>query len=346
MSLLTNCHLFTLSLGHFSVDTYARLLPLLWPAYVVIHNLDYGQVSFAAAVYTGAASLSQPFFGWLGDRHGGRWLGALGVAWIAVCATATALAPDFNTILLLVLAAGLGSAAFHPQGAVNTLLLSGRRAGLGMALFMFGGGIGYALGPVLAAYTLASPFGLGGIPWLAAPGLLLAVLLYRLLSAVDRERAQHMMRRAQLVGEQRISYGAALLVILAILARSWLEMGVITYLPLLYLERGMAQTEASQMLFLMIIVEVSVGVLGGAASDRFGHRPVLVASFLLAAPALLGFLALEGLPAVFSLALLGAGIGATVPITTVMGQELLPLAGVAISLLMREARRPAEAVST
>lgn len=336
MSVFFNRHLLSLALAHFATDTYASMLPILWPVFVVAFDLDYAMVGFATACYTVSSSLSQPFFGYLGDRFGSRWLGALGVGWIAVCMTATALAPGYTWLVVLCLMAGLGAAAYHPQGALNTTLISGRQAGLGMALFMVGGGLGYAVGPVVAATAISTPLGLLALPFLAIPGLGLAWWLFRLLGAVDHERARIMVRRVlpEAAGE-RAPIGVFVLVIATILARSWVEMGLITFLPLLYKSRGFDLTLASQLLFVMLVVESASGLLGGAASDRMDSRWVLVLSFALIGPAVLALLYLPGLPPLAVVAVAGLGIGSTVPVTTVMGQALMPRSlGVASGLVM------------
>lgn len=325
MSLLRNRHLLTLALAHFTADTFSNMLPILWPVFVVAFDLDYAAVGFASACYTLAGSLTQPLFGYLGDKYGSRWLGAVGVAWVAVSISATALAPSYGWLVALCLLAGLGSAAYHPQGALNTTLISGRRAGLGMAVFMVGGNLGYALGPLLVAAVLSTALGLGAVPYLAIPGVLLAWWLFRLLGAVDRERAAILVRRvAPVGGARRAPLLAIVLVILAIMVRGWSEMGLVTYLPLLYKERGLPPGLASQVLFVMLVVEAAAGLLGGALSDRIERRWVLTGAFPIVGLAVLGFLFLPGLPPAAALALAGLGIGATVPVTTVMGQELLP----------------------
>ncbi len=335
MSLLKNRHLLTLALAHFTADTYPNMLPLLWPVFTAAFGLDYAMVGLASAAYTVAGSVSQPLFGHLGDRFGSRWLGAVGVGWVAVCISATGLAPNYPWLVALVVLGGLGSAAYHPQGALNTTLISGRRAGLGMAIFMVGGNLGYAVSPLVVAAVLSSPLGLAGVPLLALPGVLLAWWLFRLLGAVDRERARLLVRRVAPAAVGRPPLGAVALVILVIVIRGWAEMGVITYLPLLYQERGLELALASQLLFVMLVVEAAAGLLGGAISDRLERRWVLAGAFLIAGPALLAFLYLPGLSPMVALALVGAGIGATVPVTTVMGQELLPRSlGVASGLVL------------
>jgi FSR family fosmidomycin resistance protein-like MFS transporter len=250
--------------------------------------------------------------------------------------TATALAPGYSWLVGLSLMAGLGAAAYHPQGALNTTLISGQQAGLGMALFMVGGGLGYAVGPVVAATTLATPFGLRALPFLAIPGLAMAWWLFRLLGDVDHERARIMVRRVLPHGTGgRAPIRMFVLVLAAIFMRSWVEMGLITFLPLLYKARGLELTLASQLLFVMLVVESASGLLGGSASDRFDRRWVLALSFLLIGPGILAFLYLPGLPPLAVIAVVGLGIGSTIPVTTVMGQELMPRSlGVASGFVM------------
>lgn len=327
MSLLKNRYLLTLALAHFTADTYSNMLSLLWPVFQAAFRLDYAMVGFASACYTLAGSVSQPFFGYAGEKYGSRWLGAVGVGWVAICVSATALAPSYSWLVGLCFLAGLGSAAYHPQGALNTTLISGRRAGLGMAVFMVGGNLGYALGPVIAAAMLGSALGLGGVPFLALPGVALAWWLFRLLGLVDRERARIMVRRAANIGvgaQTRAPVWAIVLVILTIVVRGTSEMGLITFLPLLYQARQLELGLVSQLLFVMLVVEAASGLLGGALSDRIERRWVLAGAFPVIGLSVLAFLYLPALPPVVALALAGLGIGATVPVTTVMGQELLP----------------------
>src|SRR5919201_928278 len=63
-------------------------------------------------------SLSQPLFGWLADRFGTRFTG-LALAWTALTFSTLGFAPSFPALVAMAAAAGLGSGAFHPFGALN-----------------------------------------------------------------------------------------------------------------------------------------------------------------------------------------------------------------------------------
>src|SRR5690349_1761039 len=68
--LLQNRALLTLMLGHFTVDSYAGLLPVLYPLLIQTYSLDLKTVGLVSLAYSGASSLVQPLFGWLADKTG------------------------------------------------------------------------------------------------------------------------------------------------------------------------------------------------------------------------------------------------------------------------------------
>ena len=64
-SILRNRALLTLMLGHFTLDMYVGLLPLLYPLLIGRYGLDLRTVGLVSLAYSGMASISQPFFGCL-----------------------------------------------------------------------------------------------------------------------------------------------------------------------------------------------------------------------------------------------------------------------------------------
>src|SRR5437588_3988282 len=66
---LANRRLMTLWLGHFTVDSYIGVLPVLYPLLIERFRLSLETVGLVALAYVGVASVSQPLFGWLADRY-------------------------------------------------------------------------------------------------------------------------------------------------------------------------------------------------------------------------------------------------------------------------------------
>src|SRR5690606_7219352 len=104
-------------------------------------------------------ALTQPFFGWLSDRMGPRWLTAGGVLWMTVFYSAAIFFPGKVGLTCLIIAA-LGSSAFHTVGAVQAALrgrelLKGRET-TSTSLFFMAGQLGHFAGPIITGLILAS----------------------------------------------------------------------------------------------------------------------------------------------------------------------------------------------
>jgi FSR family fosmidomycin resistance protein-like MFS transporter len=57
-------------------------------------------------------------------------------------------APNAVLVGVLLLLAGIGSAAFHPQAVAAAGMLSGERRAFGISVFTFDGSVGFAIGPL------------------------------------------------------------------------------------------------------------------------------------------------------------------------------------------------------
>ena len=114
---LRNRALATLMLGHFTVDMYVGVIPMLYPLLRDRFALSLETVGYVSLAYGGAASLSQPLFGLLADRKGTRWVG-LALFWTAATFALLGFVSSFSVLLLLTALSGLGSGLYHPMGAM------------------------------------------------------------------------------------------------------------------------------------------------------------------------------------------------------------------------------------
>jgi FSR family fosmidomycin resistance protein-like MFS transporter len=200
---------------------------------------------------------------------------------------------------------------------------------------MVGGSAGFSLGPLLAA-TLLAPAGLRSTVWLLIPSLLVAALLLAVTGRVDRVV---MAPRARPRGGElgAIAWAAVLALGSVIVLRAWINSTLGAFLPLLYSGRQEAPALAGEILFLLFFTEGFGTALGGWVADRIGMKPTLVGSFLLLGPLLHLFLAAGGLWAAPAAVVVGLFLGASVSITLVAAQDVLPArtgmaSGIAIAL--------------
>jgi FSR family fosmidomycin resistance protein-like MFS transporter len=239
----------------------------------------------------------------------------------------TGLSINYGTLLGAALLSGLGVAAYHPEGSKFARYASGTRKGTGMALFSVGGNLGFAAGPVLAGllYGLAGLH--GSLGFLAISGAM-ALLLWAGLPTITAEEDSGGAARSQAAGGVRPGARAMIpvvLLVLVVIMRSWVHMGLVTFLPqyyVHYLHQGEAYAAAVTSIFLFGGVFGTLA--GGPAADRWGLKSVIIASMILTIPLLLLFNHLSGIWVTVAAALAGFAVISTFSVTVVLGQEMLP----------------------
>ena len=264
-------------LSHTIVDGSQNILPVVLPLLVDRLHLSYGKVGMAAALLNVSSSVIQPGFGWISDRCPTRWFMPVGIAWTGLFMSVVGLVPSYPMLLLVLVLAGLGTAAFHPIASIAVAHASGNRRGFGMSFFSTGGNLGFAIGPVMAAWLMT---------WLGLPGTLLVILPSLLMAA-----AMHVWRgefasptRADGTGEHQargpIPWGLLSRLCAIITLRSWAYSGLVVFIPLLLHERGVSLLLAGRALFVFLFFGALGGMLGGYLSDRIGRQQVIVVSLV------------------------------------------------------------------
>lgn len=323
---------FLLSLGHFTVDVYANMLPPLLPLFYVMYSLNDTAISLLMAVFSVTSTLIQPVFGYIADKYGKKWIAALGVAWIAIGMCLMGQAPGYLALVILVGITGIGSAMYHPQASAMVPRVSGNRKGLGMSIFMAGGNIGYSLMPLIAV-IIVSVFGLSSLIWLIPPGIAVGLLIYVYAPRMDSGQKSTINLKMLFRSFGQVK-GQLTTLISVVSLRAWVCMGMITFIPVYFhyghfvgwkvLGYDISGIGYAITLFLLILSNAIGGIIGGWASDRYGKKRILVPTLLAAAPFFyLAFIAPDIL--VWPLIVIaGALTYASISPTTLQAQEMLP----------------------
>lgn len=320
---LLNRGLVMLMAGHFTVDLYSGLLPVLYPILRERLALDLAAIGLIATVFTTALSISQPLFGLFVDRFGSRWLGPLAVLWMGGFFALIGFAPSYPAILGLAVLAALGSGAYHPLGASNVPLVTApERRNTAFSFFTVGGTSGFALGPLIGA-AIFGIFGLRGSLVVLPVALGVAAWLAFGLRAIDLRR--HAPQPDSSNAPRRALQLRPLLAVLGIvMLRSWTFMVLVNFLPILYQSLGYGARFYSPLLFVVIISGSLGTIVGGLVADRFSRKAAISGSLLLLGPAIWLLLAFPG-PGAFALgALAGFVADFSLPATLTLAQGLMP----------------------
>jgi FSR family fosmidomycin resistance protein-like MFS transporter len=312
-----------LATGHLAVDFAGGALPALLPFLKDRFDLSYTLVAVLVLASSVSSSIVQPLFGLWSDRRGAIWLLPAGVAVGGIGIAIAAASPAYGLVVLFVVISGLGTAAYHPEGSKFAAYASGERRASGMSLFSVGGNIGYALGAVVTTPIVVG-LGLRGGLLLMVPCLFVGAMLVRLapyLLSLE-PGAGRADRTAAPAGPERPGAMVMLLFIVAFRSVAWF--GLLTFVPLWEVSFGHSKSYGAHLLSLMLLTGAVGTLLAGPAADRFGRRPVLMASNLIVPPAILIFVLVGGIPGAIALCVVGPAVVGTFGVTMVMSQEYLP----------------------
>jgi FSR family fosmidomycin resistance protein-like MFS transporter len=295
--------MFTITLGHAANDIYVSFLPPLLPLFIANLGLSHTRAGLLSLLRQ-TPSLLQPAIGHLADRVDLRTWIILTPAVTAVMTSLLGLAPSYTALALLLVVAGMSTAAFHAVTPALAGELAGQsNVGRGIGLWIFGGEVGFTLGPLLIV-TVVDRFGLRATPWLVFIGLLGSLVLFFRLRSIPYRVAQS---AASLPWRQALSqarHNVAPLLGLVV-TRSLAMSALSNYLPTYLSEAGTGFWLAGASLT-VFQAAASLGVLvGGSLSDRLGRRVVMASSTLLPPLVLFAFLALDGTARLLTLLAIG-----------------------------------------
>ncbi|MBI1735006.1 MAG: MFS transporter [Candidatus Rokubacteria bacterium] len=312
-----------LALGHFVVDLMQGALPALLPFLKSAHGLSYAATGMIVLASTLASSIVQPLFGYLADQTARRWMLPISVVLAGVGFALLGVAPSYAAVLALVLAMGLGVAAFHPEAYKTATSVAGDRKATALSWFTLGGNAGIALGPPVIA-ILVTTSGLAGSLGMLVPAGIMAALLVGVLPRLSDGGARAS-AAARARHEEVNRPGAMALLVLVVMLRSWTSLGFTTFVPFYYLDVLHAEP---RVIGTVLFVYLGAGALGtvvvGPLADRWGTRPFMVWSLLAVTPLFALFLNVTGALAFVALALMGATVVSTFTVAVVLGQQYLP----------------------
>ncbi len=122
-----------------------------------------------------------------------------------------------------------------------------------------------------------------------------------------------------------MSYSKLTILILIVTMRSWIQMGLVTFIPFYYINYLKGDPLlAGKMVTTFLISGTAGTLLGARLADRWGHKFFLTLTMLLMIPLLILFLQVQGWGAFLVLALSGFVLIASFSVTVVMAQDLLP----------------------
>jgi FSR family fosmidomycin resistance protein-like MFS transporter len=314
---------------HVIVDAYTNIYAPLLPLLIPHLNLSLRAAGTLAMCFQMANSVSQLGFGTLADRWRPRALVIVGPLLAVMALSFVGWATSPLTLGLVLVAGGLGGAAFHPPAAALVYRLADHRKGLAMSAHLSGGSLGFSAAPILFAPFIAY-MGLQWSPLIMIPGLLALSWTLRQVPPLELPKAHERSTWASL----RPAAVPLTLLYFTIVLRTATSYGFMTFAPTLLTRQGLTIGEASSAVSLYLFASGIGGLVGGPLSDRIGPRTVILWSLVAAVP----FMAMAPqLPAAGFTAMLAIGgllLQSTLPISVTFAQTFVKGGAATVSSLM------------
>lgn len=310
-----------ISTAHLVHDTFSSFLAPLLPLLIEKLGISYAMAGMLTVVQR-APTLLNPLMGLLADRIRMRYLLIAAPAITAISMSLIGMAPDYGTLILLLLAMGVGTMCFHVPGPVLIRAVAGERVGLGMSYFMLGGELARTIGPlvILAAVTW---WGLEGTWRLIPFGLGASILLlmrFRKLTI----HMEHANGRPSTGVAQALRQLAPFLVILAgfTISRAFMKSALTVFLPAYLAGKGHSLWFAGISLSALELTGAIGTFFGGGLSDKIGRRTTLLAVSVISPILGWTFLLSDGAVAIGVLLVLGFFLFAGGPVVLALVQDV------------------------
>ena len=320
-----------LASAHLITDAYNNFLPPLMPLLIQKMNLSLTLAGSLVTVRALASFFTQPAVGYISDRTGIRIFVLFGPLVTGIFIGLMGIAPSYWFLALCLILGGIGHSALHPQAAAMIGDIGSARAGFFMSVWMIGGTLGMALGPIIVT-VMVSIFGLSGTVYTIVLALIITVFLIRFAPTSpsredptgDYSLRTHLFPRI----------GALAVLWLLAVIRTATGTSFMNFLSVLLIQKGFPLFTSGLAVSLFTGGGVLGGFIGGILSDYVGMKKVMLASFSLSPAILFLFLQSHGIPSLGLLIIGGICMWSTTPVLIVAAQEIAPKSRTLVSSMM------------
>jgi FSR family fosmidomycin resistance protein-like MFS transporter len=321
-----------MTFGHLVIDSNNALLFALLPLFVSRLSINFALAGSLTTVLLMTSSITQPAFGYLQDRRPLMPLSAIGLVVAGTAMAATGFVTSYPVMLALVVVAGLGVAAFHPQAVAQAAHASADRPGWGVSFFFSGGSTGTGL-MSLAIVPAAAAFGPHATLVTLIPAAVAASLFARAYGTWLRGTPGAASATAA-ASMRPVALPVSLLLAVSIL-RSAVLTAYLTFLPTLVVLKTGSLALGAAALAAFVLSGTVAALAGGVAANRFGGGAVVLVSLIGGLLLLLPAPWLPGPVLIVWMVAAGVMLFASEAQVTALAQRLLPgFVGIASSLMM------------
>lgn len=315
-----------LCLGHMACDIYTGFVNPIMPFIAAKLGFSLAIATVIISISQICSSMLQPIFGFFADNMLKRFFVFWGLILLSLFIPMTPIAPNIYVLLVFMILGSLGSSFFHPQSMGFVNLFSGDKCSDYMGIFISFGSLGFAIGPLLAAY-ITQVVGLDHIAYTSILGLLLAFAMFAFvpklsLTKKEPEHKEFVKSFKEILSNAQMDY-----LILIAMMKSLVTNSSCILLPFLWKSMGYTPFYIGFAIFLFVFAGAISSFLSPKAEKLFGSKPVIYFSMWATFPMLILFSLIYKAHPVASLvvfAIIGFTTMLAQPVTMVWAQRTLP----------------------
>jgi len=316
--------LVVLAIWHLLVDTVACVIQPLWPSLETHLDLRAGRIFWLYLIWSMTTSFGQFVVGCLADRFPSRWLIWVAPTFALICMSCLGIATSVWGVAALLVGAGIGIAAFHPEAAAIAGSCLPENRSRAMSIFALSGYMGQSVGPLYSGYV-TDRWTLSALGSLLICGLPVISMLY--LCSYSVRWPELIARKPSKKSSLSIVDGKLLPVLLLIVIgtlRVFAALGIPLAMAFLLAWRGSTNTSIGivQSAFMFGIgtgsIACALWIRHESERRALWTFPLYSLPFVWVIPGLSGWLLIA------SVTISGICIGITLPILISYGQRLLP----------------------
>jgi MFS transporter, FSR family, fosmidomycin resistance protein len=316
--------LLVLSFGHLATDICQSALPAILPFLQTKLLLSYTMLGTILLASNITSSVIQPIFGYLSDQKEKGFLLPFGCLCAGLGLSLLSMPDHYELVLVLVIVSGLGIASYHPEGFKTARSFTGDKMVTGLSVFTLGGNVGLALGPITALF-IVTYFGLDYLPLMMVFSAIFVVLLLWTKRYLVEARPVPVSKGTDTIQNPKGAYLSVGLTIATVVMRSWTHFGLLTYIPLYYINYLKGDPIYAGTLVSVFLAGGAVGtLLGSPLADRWGHKLYLILSLALTTVLFPLIFVTQGFMLFVSLGAIGMALISSFTVTMIMAQEILP----------------------
>ena len=314
-----------MSLGHFTSDFFTNFLPVLLPLFALQFDISYSQSALIFTIFSVISYILQPAIGIMADRMRITLILPHTIALAALLVCTVSYVDSYAVLLVVLTLSGLCSSFFHPLSAGLLPVIMPAQKGLATSIYIAGGNIGGAMGPIIVA-ALVSAFSADYLIVLALPAFVVSLLMLK-RNLHQRKIAPPTNDASAALPFRKLAFSKDYVLLnLSICLRSWPHCALLTFIPLLYASLNYSSAQGAWALVIYMLGSVVGGLIAGSFADKCPLRRILICSYCIILLSGFAYFQQPGM-SFLSLTLLfiaGGAMYAAIPVGVIWGQRLMP----------------------